>query len=285
MLDYQAVRNWTFAPITETYSQTDAIGFAQACGIGLPGPLDGREDRFSVAGPDLEALPMYGIMLALGGLWTQDPATGIDWTKTVHAEETIRMDGALPAAATVTGQRSVNAVYDKGPGRGALMYETNRLEVEGVPVATVTVGTFLLGDGGFSAAGGGDAGGPPPPRPVPSDRAPDRTIELATAREPLDLYRLAPEFVAAVGVPVPAGEAMLRGVCSFGMAGRAAMALVCGSDPTRFKALGVRYAGPIMTGETVRLELWDEAPGRASFVMRAVERDVLVLRNGFVEYM
>jgi len=285
MLDYQAVRNRTFAPITETYSQADAIGFAKACGIGLPGPLGRREDRFVVSGPDLEVLPMYGIMLALGGLWTQDPATGIDWRKTVHAEETIRMDGVPPAAATVTGQRAVNAVYDKGPGRGALMYETNRLGVEGLPVATVTVGTFLLGDGGFSAAGGGDAGGPPPPHAVPSDRAPDRTIELATVREPLALYRLAPEFVAAVGVPVPAGEAMLRGVCSFGMAGRAAMALVCGSDPARFKALGVRYAGPIMTGETVRLELWDEAPGKASFVMRAVERDVLVLKNGFVEYV
>jgi len=285
MLDYQAVRNRTFAPITETYSQADAIGFAKACGIGLPGPLGRREDRFVVSGPDLEVLPMYGIMLALGGLWTQDPATGIDWRKTVHAEETIRMDGVLPAAATVTGQRAVNAVYDKGPGRGALMYETNRLGVEGLPVATVTVGTFLLGDGGFSAAGGGDAGGPPPPHAVPSDRAPDRTIELATVREPLALYRLAPEFVAAVGVPVPAGEAMLRGVCSFGMAGRAAMALVCGSDPARFKALGVRYAGPIMTGEIVRLELWDEAPGKASFVMRAVERDVLVLKNGFVEYV
>jgi len=285
MLDYQAVRNRTFAPITETYSQADAIGFAKACGIGLSGPLGRREDRFVVSGPDLEVLPMYGIMLALGGLWTQDPATGIDWRKTVHAEETIRMDGVLPAAATVTGQRAVNAVYDKGPDRGALMYETNRLGVEGLPVATVTVGTFLLGDGGFSAAGGGDAGGPPPPHAVPSDRAPDRTIELATVREPLALYRLAPEFVAAVGVPVPAGEAMLRGVCSFGMAGRAAMALVCGSDPARFKALGVRYAGPIMTGETVRLELWDEAPGKASFVMRAVERDVLVLKNGFVEYV
>jgi len=285
MLDYQAVRNRTFAPITETYSQADAIGFAKACGIGLPGPLGKGEDRFVVSGLDLEVLPMYGIMLALGGLWTQDPVTGIDWSKTVHAEETIRMDGVLRAPATVTGHRAVNAVYDKGPGRGALMYETNRLEVEDRSLATVTVGTFLLGDGGFSAAGGGDVGGPPPPQAVPSDRAPDRTIELATAREPLDLYLLAPEFVAAVGVPVPAGEAMLRGVCSFGMAGRAAMALVCGSDTTRFKALGVRYAGPIMTGETVRLELWDEAPGRASFVMRAVERDVLVLKNGFVEYM
>jgi hypothetical protein len=40
-----------------------------------------------------------------------------------------------------------------------------------------------------------------------------------------------------------------------------------------------------MTGETVRLELWDEAPGKASFVMRAVERDVLVLKNGYIEYV
>ena len=285
MLDYQAVRNRTFARIVESYAQADAIGFARACGIGLPGPLSAREDHFVNPGPNLQVLPMYAIMLGLDGMWTQDPATGIDWTKTVHAEEAIRMDGVLPAAATVAARRSVDSVYDKGPGRGALMYETNRLEVDGRPVATVTVGAFLLGDGGFSAAGGGDAGGPPPAHATPCDRAPDRTIELATVREPLELYRLAPEFVAAVGVPVPEGEAMLRGVCSFGMAGRAAMALVCSGDPTRFKALGVRYAGPIMTGETVRLELWDEAPGKASFVMRAVERDVLVLKNGYIEYV
>ncbi|API59908.1 hypothetical protein BSL82_11790 [Tardibacter chloracetimidivorans] len=282
MLNFDAVKAWPFEELQEGYTRQDAARFARACGVGLPGPLHDREARYGADSAGFHVLPMYAIMLGLGDMWTKAPGTGIDWTKTVHAEEAIRMHGALPEAATVRARRSVDAVYDKGPGRGALMYESNRLfTADGAPIATVSVGTFLLGDGGF---GPGDPGAPPAPRAAPQGRAPDRSIELATARDPDPLYLLGPEFVAAVGVPVPDGEAMLRGVCSFGMAGRAAMGLVCDSDPARFRGLGVRYAGPIMTGETIRLDLWIEEEGCASFVMRVVERDVIVLKNGFIEY-
>ncbi len=282
VIDYARVMKWPFAPLTESYSRKDCIGFALACGAGQPGPLQSEDARFIVDGSALRALPMLAVMLNQGPMWTKDPATGIDWTKTVHAEETIVMHRPLPVEGTLTARYEVDEIYDKGAGKGALMYESKHLDDSGgAPVATVHVATFLRGDGGF---GGGAEGQPPAPHAVPQDRPPDASVDLATAKEPDDLYKLASEFVAAVGLAVPPGQAMLRGVCAFGVAGRGAMALACGNDPSRLRALGLRYAGPIFTGETVRIELWRDAPGQASFQMRAIERGVVVLKNGYIRH-
>jgi len=40
----------------------------------------------------------------------------------------------------------------------------------------------------------------------------------------------------------------------------------------------------VYPGETIRTEIWNEGAGRASFRARVVERDVMVLNNGVVEY-
>ena len=46
----------------------------------------------------------------------------------------------------------------------------------------------------------------------------------------------------------------------------------------------LRFASPVFPGETIRTEIWREGPGRAAFRARVVERDVIVLNNGRVEF-
>lgn len=282
-IDYARVMNWPFAPLTESYTRADSIRFARACGAGMEGPLQAEDSRYLVDGHGLQALPMLSVMLNQGPMWTQDPATGVDWTRTVHAEESIIMHRPLPSQGRLTARYGVDAVFDKGADKGALMYETKHLEdsSDGTPIAAVQVGTFLLGDGGF---GGGTEGKPPPPHAVPEDRPPDASIELKSALNPDPLYKLGAEFVKAVSVQVPQGQVMLRGVCAFGIAGRGVMALACGNEPTRLKRLSLRYAGPIFTGETVKIDLWHSGPGKASFQVSAVERNVVLLKNGHVAF-
>ena len=131
----------------------------------------------------------------------------------------------------------------------------------------------MRGDGGF----GGRSEGAPKPHPLPSDRAPDATLDLPTRPEQALLYRLSgdlnplhvdPAVAQAAGFDRP----ILHGLCSYGIA-----AARC-STAVRQRAgaaerLDLRFASPVFPGETMRTEVWLEAPGRAAFRARVVERD------------
>lgn len=43
-------------------------------------------------------------------------------------------------------------------------------------------------------------------------------------------------------------------------------------------------SSPVFPGETLRTEIWREQPGSAALRVRALERDVRVIDNGFFEY-
>lgn len=274
-LDYQTIKNWPIAPVSKRYSRDDVIRFAGGFGAGLPGPLR-EEDAPFIQPEGLRALPMVAVALADGEFWQMNPAAGLQWQKTVHVEEAITVHKPLAVEGGLTVKRRIEAVYDRGAERGALVQERQTLiDDSNEPVATIDVATLLRGDGGFG-------GEPEPQRPriVFPDRPPDHAVELATPLTENAVFRLSGSLDVAAG-----DGAMLRGVCSFGLAGRAVLALCCGNRPERLLKFGVRYAGPMFTEETMRIELWRIATGQAVFRMRAVERDVLVLNNCTVEYV
>ena len=84
----------------------------------------------------------------------------------------------------------------------------------------------------------------------------------------------------AGGLTLRPGQRMLRGVGCFGLAGRAVLALACGNAPQRLQRFGVRYAGPMLSGETLRVELCLLAECEAVFRIRSVERDAAVRSHG-----
>ena len=78
---------------------------------------------------------------------------------------------------------------------------------------------------------------------------------------------------------------ILHGLATFGVAGRAVLAALCGNDASRLKRLDARFASPVYPGETIRTEIWRESEGVASYRASVVERDLVVLNNGYVEYV
>jgi acyl dehydratase len=144
--------------------------------------------------------------------------------------------------------------------------------------------SFLRGDGGQ----GGSDEPQPKPRPLP-DRAPDEIVTLKTADNQAMIYRLSgdynplhidPEVAKVGGFDRP----ILHGLATFGVAGRAILSALCGNQSARLKRLDVRFASPVFPGETIRTEIWREEDGRASYRAVVVERDLVVLNNGYVEY-
>jgi acyl dehydratase len=77
-------------------------------------------------------------------------------------------------------------------------------------------------------------------------------------------------------------QPILHGLCTLGVAGHALLKSLCGYDPTRVKAMQLRFSSPVYPGETIRTEIWRDG-AVASFRSKVVERDVVVLNNGRVE--
>ena len=114
--------------------------------------------------------------------------------------------------------------------------------------------------------------------------APTRHVDIKVAPNAALIYRLSgdrnplhadPKAAAAGGFAKP----ILHGLCTYGVAGRAIIRACCDNDPTRLRALQVRFSAPVYPGETVRTEMWPDGE-RVSFRARVLERDLVVINNG-----
>src|SRR5690606_7472072 len=88
-----------------------------------------------------------------------------------------------------------------------------------------------------------------------------------------------PDFARRAGFERP----ILHGLCTWGRAAHAVIEQACDNDPTRLAAFRARLSAPVYPGETLRLSLWRAGDGRVAFRAQAIERDVVVLDQGWAE--
>jgi hypothetical protein len=268
-----------FPTESRTWDARQSVSWARDFGAGLAGDLAICDARFLDSSQPW-ALPMVAVPLCDGEFWQQRDDTGIHWQQIVHAEELLTLHRPLPMAGEARLSQRVTDIRDRGPGKGASMQQRMTLEGrDGMPYAEVDVTTVLLGNGG--------CGGPAPePRsllPLP-EREPDVSVQIRTPSADATSFCLAAGLQVGAGFKLQPGQRVLRGVGCFGLAGRAALGLAAGNDPLRLWRFGVRYAGPLLSDETMLFELWRIAPGEAVFRMRAAERDAAVLSRGILEW-
>jgi acyl dehydratase len=293
MIDPDKLLRWPLPPVTQTYSERDAALYALGVGVARSNPVDRNALCYVYEGAEggLAALPTMATVLATGPFWMQDPATGIDWRRLLHAEQRLQLHRPLPAAATVVGEHRVDAIHDKGADKGALMLLSRRLyeQATGDLIATVGSTAFLRGDGGF----GGRADAASLPHAIPADRSPDHVVEHTTRPEQALVYRLSgdlnplhadPDVARSAGFDRP----ILHGLCSYGIAGLAVLAVLCGYEAVRLKRLDLRFASPVFPGETLLTEIWLTGPASAALRVRAPGRAEakrqIVLDHGRAEF-
>ncbi|MCC5986175.1 MAG: MaoC family dehydratase N-terminal domain-containing protein [Pararhodobacter sp.] len=280
MLDHSAVMNWRFEDVRQSYTARDAILYALGLGYGQD-PMDADDLRFLLE-DRLLVVPTFSVVLGGPGRWMADPRTGIDWIRSLHGEQGLRIYSPLPPSGEVIGRNRVTNIIDKGPGKGALlMMERDIINaVTGEMLATRTSTSFLRGDGGCGAP----AQAQPAPHRLP-ERAPDQTHVMSTRPEAALIYRLSGDWNPIHADPEKAAKAgferpLLHGLCTFGMIGRALIATACAQEPARLREMGGRFSAPCFPGETIAVDLWDEGGGAFGFQARVVERDMVVFKSG-----
>ena len=289
-IDYAKLKAWSFKDVEQSYTERDSMLYALGLGVGHD-PMDEQQLDF-VYEKNLKALPTMAVVLGYPGFWMKDPASGIDWVRIVHGEQSLKLHRLLPVKGTVIGRSHIRALVDKGKGRGALVVQERSLhdKASGELLATLEHVTFCRADGGFSqAADNGPKGGDPPPpaKPATPDAPADATCDLPTLPQAALIYRLCADPNPLHAEPAVAKEAgfprpILHGLATYGVAGHAILKTYCNYDPARLKSLGVRFSAPVYPGETIRTEMW-RSGDTLQFRARVLERDLVVLSHGTAE--
>lgn len=287
MLDYQAVKEWDFGTIVQTYTARDSMLYALGIGMGSD-PMDESELKY-VLETSLQAVPTMASVLGTPGFWWPDPRTGADWVKLVHGEQSLRVFQPLPAATTVAASNRVLSITDKGPGKGALVLIQRELRdnANGSLIAQNRMLAFLRGDGGYSQKSGHSDPGPEPLPAVP-ERDPDLDVSLGTLARQALIYRLSGDYNLLHADPAVARAAgfarpILHGLCTYGMAAHAVLRTVAKYEAAAIRSIAVRFTAPVYPGETVRFQLWQRDSASLHLRARVDARDTVVLNNGLVE--
>jgi len=286
-IDYQKLKNRKFEDVVHAYTWKDTVLYALGLGFGAD-PMDKSQLRF-VYEEGLVALPTMAVVLGSPGFWVKNPDSGIDWKQVLHGEQGLRILKPLPAEGTVIGRTRIVDIIDNGPGKGALMYSERDIvdQKTGEVLAVSESTTFARADGGF----GGPTGPTGPKKAVHAlpERAPDLSVDIPTLPQAALIYRLSGDYNPLHADPDVAKTAnfkqpILHGLCTYGVAGHALVKLLCGYDAAKLKRMDLRFSSPVYPGETIRTEVWTEGPGKAGFRSKVVERDIVVLNNGYAEF-
>ncbi len=261
------------------YAERDCMLYA--LGVGAGRRSDARDLRF-VYEDGLQALPTMAVVLGYPGFWQKEPQYGIDWRRVLHAEQSCTFHAPLPVSDEVISEMSIDAIVDKGAGRGCLLRATRRIRraSNDALLATVRQMSFLRGDGGCGSFGEALMA----PHRLP-ERPADEVLTEEVRPEQALVYRLSgdynplhadPAVAAVANFPAP----ILHGLCTYAIAGRAVLAWACENDPMAMRGLHCRFTAPVLPGDVLQVDLWRDAEDAVAFRVRVPQRDRVVLDGG-----
>ena len=285
-LDYAALTSHEFEPIRHTYARRDVILYALGLGVGSVDPCDRGELRY-VFEKDLVAMPTLAVVLGLDISWFAVPKFNITFHMLLHAEQSLTLHRPLPVEGTVVSRQRIEAAYDKGPERGAILDIRRELYDAATDEHLASVGHLmaLRADGGF----GGPNRSLPLPGSIPDDRDPDLRLPLPTSLNQALIYRLSGDYNPLHADPVAAraggfDRPILHGLAAYGMVGRALTKALCDDDAGRFRRLDIRFTSPVYPGEPLHAEVGRTGSGEAAVRLVASDRNQVVEDFGRFEF-
>lgn len=213
------------------------------------------------------------------GLPIKGVKVGVDYERYI-----VKLKDIPPGGARLFQRSRLSAVTQKK--RGVVTETESELYgADGTVYYKFVMGGFMIGGHGVKDAGKSIALDITLPA-----RAPDKTDELKVGEQQHLLYRLSgdynplhvdPKFPGVKGGGFP--EPILHGLCSLGHAARMVLRSCGGNDPARFKALKVRFSSPVLPGQTLATQMWDDGAGKVVFTTKVKETGKTVISNSYME--
>ncbi|MDI6908478.1 MaoC family dehydratase [Nocardioides sp.] len=235
-----------------SWSESDVLLYQLAIGA--------TDLSYTLEGPALQVLPSFGVVAPTFHMTDPPPldlpGCDINLAQVVHGSQSIAVTGPVPTAGSARVTTRISDVWDKGKA-AVIWQEGVAVSPEGEPLWTTRSSIFVRGEGGW----GGDRGSSTPVE-LP-DRTPDADAAYDVLPQQALLYRLCgdrnplhadPDFAKAAGFPAP----ILHGLCSYGIVLRTLTEELLGGDATQVGGFGVRFAGVLFPGETIRVRGWRE---------------------------
>jgi 3-hydroxyacyl-CoA dehydrogenase/3a,7a,12a-trihydroxy-5b-cholest-24-enoyl-CoA hydratase len=296
-IDVDQALGYEFPEMTSRYDERDLSLYALGVGA-AENPLDEADLKlvYELHGEGFVGLPSYGVVPAincifeLGKQGKTAPGMNYGLDRVLHGEQYLEVLRPLPPKAKLTHKAKVKAIYDKGSdggkkGGAVVITSFESRDESGEVLFKNEVSTFVKGAGGW----GGDRGPDEKNLNASPDRAPDKSIEQKIHANQALLYRLSgdwnplhadPSFAKAFGFEKP----ILHGLCTFGYAVRHVISSFAPKgDPRFFKSVKVRFADPVLPGETIVTEMWKESDLKILFRVKSKDRDKVVISNAAIE--
>lgn len=277
-LDAATLMAYPIPSSRQTVAPRDAILYALGTGYGLE-PLDPAHLAHTQENGLVPAATLANVV-AHAGPWMKE--AGVDWQRLVHSEQRLTIHHPVPLDMPLVSRSRMISVVDRGPDKGmfATFERVIETEADGLPVASIIQTNACRGDGGCGSAGTA----PEPLAPLP-DRPADKSMTIALREDAALLYRLNgdlnplhsdPAYAAGAGFSRP----ILHGLCTFGHAGYAIGRLCSEAGIAALGHIEARFSAPVMPGEEILFEVWQERQGEVRFRAGVPARGTTILNRG-----
>jgi 3-hydroxyacyl-CoA dehydrogenase/3a,7a,12a-trihydroxy-5b-cholest-24-enoyl-CoA hydratase len=296
-IDVDQALGYEFPEMTSRYDERDLALYALGVGA-AENPLDEADLKlvYELHGDGFVGLPSYGVVPAincvfeLGKQGKTAPGMNYGLDRILHGEQYLEVLRPLPPKAKLTHKAKIKAIYDKGSdggkkGGAVVITAFESRDESGELLFRNEISTFVRGAGGW----GGERGPDEKNLNQPPNDSPDKVVEQKIHQNQALLYRLSgdwnplhadPSFAKAFGYEKP----ILHGLCTFGYAVRHVISSFAPKgDPRFFKSVKVRFAEPVLPGETIVTEMWKESDTKILFRVKSKDRDKVVISNAAIE--
>ena len=264
-------------PLTKDYTWKDVVLYALGVGAGF-------SDLRYCYEKDLKVIPSFSIASIFDILAQIGIQSNVNLAGVLHGEQELIFHSPIPPEGTMTTEGRISRIYDKGPGRGALIIgESDTFHSDGQKLFTSICTVFGRLDGGF----GGDNA--PRVRVTFPDREPDFTVEATPSADQPLLYRLSgdiftlhvdPEFAKMSGFEKP----IMHGLCTHGFACRTLVDSLIPGEPEKARRMVCRFTKPLYPGVPIRILIWKTGDGEAMWRVVNAQTEETVIDNGIFEY-
>jgi multifunctional beta-oxidation protein len=232
---------------------------------------------------DFQVLPTYGVIPPMGAkIDIASLVPNFQWTQLLHGEQYLEIRKLpIPTHADTVNYPKLVEVVDKGKAAAITTGCTVKDKTSGEDLFYTETLVFVRGAGNFGGSPKGSDRGAATRNTAPPQRDADNIIEEATGEGQAAIYRLSgdlnplhidPSFSKRGGFAQP----ILHGLCFFGIAGKA---ILKAYGP--FRNIKVRFAGPVLPGQTVVTEMWKDAKSSTIvFQARVKETGKLCISGG-----